>query len=430
MKSVKYSLYSLIVLAIALSSFCARKQTGQLRLVPDSDNGGLTLPDGFSAIVMADKLGHGRHITVKSNGDVYLALSSLKDGKGIAALRDINGDGRADSIVFFGNTVTTGIEYAEGFLFYSNSTQVFRVALSENELVPRTEPVLIASGFPEQGQHQDKTFTLDGAGNIYVNVGAPTNACQVVDRTPGSPGIDPCPQLEQHAGIWRFRADLPAQDQVANGHRYASGIRNSIALTWNNSNNKLYVVQHGRDQLSQLYPDLYTEQQGADLPAEEFLMVEDGDFFGWPYCYYDQISKQKLLAPEYGGDTKATGRCSDAKLPIMGFPGHYAPNALLFYTGSMFPERYKNGAFIAFHGSWNRAPLEQKGYMVAFVPFNNGLPSGEMEVFADGFAGVKTLQNPADAVYRPTGLAQGPDGSIYVSDTEKGRIWKIIYNKK
>lgn len=430
MKTVKYYLFPLILICFIISSFCVRNQTGQANVVPDSDNGGLTLPPGFSALVVADKLGHGRHIVVKGNGDIYLALSSLRNGKGIAALRDINGDGRADSIVFFGNTITTGIDYSDGFLYYSNAGQVLRVALSENELVPKGEPVVIATGFEEQNQHQDKTFALDGSGNIYVNVGAPSNSCQVVDRTPGSLGIDPCPQLERHAGIWRFRADQPGQDQVADGHRYASGIRNSIALAWNNSNNKLYVVMHGRDGLAQFFPDLYNEQEGAELPAEEFLLVEEGDFFGWPYCYYDQFKKQKLLAPEYGGDAKATGRCSDAKVPIMGFPGHYAPNDLLFYTGNMFPERYKNGAFIAFHGSWNRAPLEQKGYLVAFIPFSNGLPSGEMEIFADGFAGVKVLQSPADAVYRPTGLAQGPDGSIYVSDTEKGRIWKIFYNKK
>jgi glucose/arabinose dehydrogenase len=111
----------------------------------------------------------------------------------------------------------------------------------------------------------------------------------------------------------------------------------------------------------------------------------------------------------------------------MAFPGHLAPNDLLFYTGNMFPERYRNGAFIAFHGSWNRSPLEQKGYFVAFVPFVNGLPSGEMETFADGFAGVKVIKSPNDAVYRPMGLAQGPDGSIFVSDSEEGRIWRIIY---
>ena len=429
MKTVKSFIISLILLSAGISGRCIRNHSNQQLSLP-ADNAGLTLPDGFSAMVVADNLGAGRHIAVKGNGDVYLAHRSLKNGKGIVALRDLNGDGRADSIVYFGNTLTTGIAYADGYLYYSNFSQVFRVPLADQDLVPKDDPVLIASGFPDPGQHPDKTFALDGSGNLYVNVGAPSNACQVEDRTPGSPGIDPCPLLDRYAGIWKFRADVPGQDQMADGKRFASGIRNSIAIAWNSSTNKLYVVQHGRDQLAQLYPKLYTEEQGADLPAEEFIQLNDGDFFGWPYCYYDQIRKEKVLAPEYGGDGNAIGRCSDAKTPIMGFPGHYAPNALLFYTGNMFPDRYRNGAFIAFHGSWNRAPLEQKGYMVAFVPFSNGLPAGDMEVFADGFAGVKVIVNVTDAVYRPTGLAQGPDGSLYVADSEKGRVWRIVYNKK
>lgn len=412
---------------MVISGFCIRNLSGQVSV--HSENGGLTLPEGFSALIVADKLGAGRHIVVKENGDIYLALHSLHNGKGIVALHDNDGDGKADVIKYFGNTLTTGIGISDGYLYYSNFDEVLRVPLSKDELVPTGDPVVIATGFEKQNQHQDKTFALDGKGNLYVNVGAPSNACQEVDRTPGSKGIDPCPQLDRHAGIWKFQADVPGQQQMSS-HHYASGIRNSIAIAWNNTNNKLYVVQHGRDQLSQFYPTLYTDQEGAELPAEEFFIVEDGDSFGWPYCYYDQFKKQKTLAPEYGGDAKAIGRCDKAKSPIMAFPGHLAPNALLFYTGNMFPEKYKYGAFIAFHGSWNRAPLEQKGYFVAFVPFQNGMPSGEMEIFADGFAGVKVIKSPNDAVYRPMGLAQGPDGSIYVSDSEEGRVWKISYNNK
>ncbi len=107
-----------------------------------------------------------------------------------------------------------------------------------------------------------------------------------------------------------------------------------------------------------------------------------------------------------------------------------APDGLLFYTGKMFPEKYRNGAFIAFHGSWNRAPLNQKGYFVVFVPFSNGKPSGKYEVFASGFAGKANITSPAQAAHRPCGLAQGPDGALYVSDDVKGTIWKIVYNRK
>jgi glucose/arabinose dehydrogenase len=109
-----------------------------------------------------------------------------------------------------------------------------------------------------------------------------------------------------------------------------------------------------------------------------------------------------------------------------------APNALLFYTGNQFPEKYKHGAFIAFHGSWNRAPLPQEGYFVAFVPFKNGKPSGAWEIFANGFAGLggdDKVMNPRKAKTRPCGLAQGPDGSLYVSDDSRGSIFKISYTK-
>ncbi len=368
MKALKLSLIVLSFTGLLLSIACSRavQENG---IKADPDNGGLKLQNGFSAIIVADTLGSGRHIAVRSNGDIYLALRSLKNGKGIAALRDKDGDGRADIISYFGNTITTGMDIDSNYLYFSNFHEVYREPLSPGELVPEGTPEVLATGFPDQSQHPDKAFALDGKGNLYVNVGAPSNACQVTDRTAGSPGMDPCPYLERHAGIWKFRSDVANQTQMGEGHRYASGIRNSIAIAWNQSNNKLYVVQHGRDQLYQLYPDLYNAQQGAELPAEEFLLVEDGDFFGWPYCYYDQTKKMKVLAPEYGGDGTKAGRCSDAKDPIMAFPGHLAPNDLLFYTGKMFPERYRNGAFIAFHGSWNRAPEPQKGFFVAFVPF-------------------------------------------------------------
>jgi mono/diheme cytochrome c family protein len=176
-----------------------------------------------------------------------------------------------------------------------------------------------------------------------------------------------------------------------------------------------------------LWPDKFTRWQSALLPGEEFQRVTDGADFGWPYCYYDQMKKKKLLAPEYGGDGNRIGRCVEKDQPVMAFPGHWAPNDLFFYTGDQFPEHYKNGAFIAFHGSTNRSPYPQAGYFVCFVPFKNGLPEGDWEVFADGFAGDDPIESAGDAVYRPMGLAMGPDGSLFVSDSKKGKIWRISF---
>lgn len=435
---MKRAYYQILVAALLLPSWAActgpaEAPSGSEGEAPaetaTSANNEIELPDGFKMTVFAEELGRGRHLTVRDNGDVYLALRSLEEGHGIVALRDEDGDGRSDRIERFGDYPGTGIEVHGDYLYFGSDSTVYRYPLREGELVPDLEPEVIVEGFPEQRQHAVKPFAFDQEGHIYVNVGGPSNACQEEMRTPGSPGLDPCPQLERHAGIWRFDADQPGQTQVEDGHRYATGIRNSVALAWNDSDNHLYVVQHGRDQLDQLFPEHFNAEQNAQLPAEEFLRVSDGSDFGWPYCYYDQIQGKKVLSPEYGGDGEVVGRCDQFEDPILAFPGHWAPNDLIFYTGDLFPERYRDGAFIAFHGSWNRAPLEQAGYLVAFVPFEGGEPAGDFDRFATGFPDQEELMNPRDARYRPTGLAEGPDGALYISDSQNGYVFKVTYEQ-
>ena len=384
----------------------------------------LVLPEGFRAANVTEKLGSNRHLVVNSNGDIYVKLSKLKDGKGIYVLRNVNGSYAV--IKSFGDYIGTGIAIKNGYLYASSNSEVFRYKMVNNEVISPDAPEKIITGLVNKGQHESKSIALDNAGNIYVNIGAPSNACQAVDRTAGSPGQNPCPILEQAGGIWQFKADKLNQS-YAQGIRYATGLRNVVGLDWNALQNNLYVMQHGRDQLSTLYTDKYTNEQNAELPAEEFFMVKKGSDCGWPYCYYDGFQKKKVLGPEYGGDGTKQDRCAGKEQPIMAFPGHWAPNALLFYTGNMFPAKYKNGAFIAFHGSWNRAPLKQAGYCVVFVPFKNGKPSGNYEIFANGFTGKASIEGPGQAVHRPCGLAQGPDGALYISDSKEGKIWKIIY---
>lgn len=396
-----------------------------------NDSTELTLPDGFMATVVVDSLGApARHIAVNSNGDIYVKMARIKSRKGIVALRDDNGDGKADVIESFGDYPGTGMAIHDGYLYASSNTDVFRYKLKEGSLLPDTATrETIVTGMIDQNEHEAKSIALDDNGHLYVNVGAPSNACQSQNRVKGSPGMDPCPLLQWQGGIWQFDANKPGQTQQQGGKRYCTGIRNCVALDWNTATNSLYAMQHGRDQLAMLFPDMFNDQQSAELPSEEFFQVSDGDDFGWPYCYYDHLQGKKVLAPEYGGDGKTIGRCEDKKKPILAFPGHMAPNDLLFYTGDQFPARYKNGAFIAFHGSWNRAPLPQKGFFVVFVPFENGQPNEKWEIFADGFSGLETVVGPGDAKYRPVGLAQGPDGSLYVADTQKGKIWKIGYHQ-
>lgn len=387
----------------------------------------LKLPSGFTATPIVESLGKNRHIAVHTNGDIYVKMQRLQDGKGILVLREKGG--KAEIVNRLGNFQGSGIAIKDGFLYATTDEDVYRFKFNNNnEIDPSQKPEKIVTGLLNKRQHAAKTIALDNAGNIYVNIGAPSNSCQVKDRENGSPGQDPCPILQDAGGIWQFKAGELNQS-YGQGTRYATGLRNCVGLVWNDNVNDLYAVQHGRDGLFQMFPEQYNAEEGAELPAEEMFRVKKGSDFGWPYCYFDQYQNKKMLAPEYGGDKKKQGRCAGVDTPVVSFPGHWAPNALMFYTGNQFPEKYKNGAFVAFHGSWNRAPLKQKGYKVVFIPFKDGKANGEYEVFADGFAGSDEIDSPGDAVTRPCGLAEGPDGSLYISDSVKGTIWKVEYKK-
>lgn len=433
--------FTLLVLGFLLSSCGSEATNNQPDTAPPSTSSSPTttadnidptiqLPVGFNAYIFAEEVGRVRHIAVRENGDLYAQLGRKKDEHGLVALRDTDGDDMEDERKYFGEHSGTGIAINGNKLYCSSDTEILSYELTDGLLPDLDSKILVIGGFPAQNQHAAKSFTFDNQNNIYVNVGAPSNACQKEARTVGSFGIDPCPQLERQGGIWKFSLDKIAQTQTANGQRYATGIRNAIALDWNTITNSLYAVQHGRDQLHTLFPKLFSERENAELPSEEFIQVSEGDDFGWPYCYFNHEKGVKLLAPEYGGNRKIQNRCLPIKKPVVGFPGHLAPNDLLFYTGDLFPARYKNGAFIAFHGSWNRAPLPQKGFFVAFVPMNAaGKATGKWEIFAEGFAGSENISSPQDAQYRPCGLAQDTQGNLYISDSVEGKIWKIKYEK-
>lgn len=397
----------------------------------DADNGGLFLPGGFEAVVVVDSIGNARHLAVNENGDVYVKLTKSAQRFGSVALRDVNNDGKADSISYFGDYKeepgygANSMRIHDGYIYFTTKEAIYRNKLTPGKLVPESKTQLILTD-DYKVEHIAKTLAFDDDGHMYVAFGSTSNVCQVSNREPESPGQDPCAELAEHAGIWRFDANKTNQTKK-DGVRYATGIRSAIAMDWNHADNALFAVQHGRDDLMRTWPSLYTEWQSAMLPAEEFFKVDKDFDGGWPYYYYDQLQNKKLLSPEYGGDGKKEGKGAAYTPPLIGFPGHWAPNDLLFYTGNQFPERYKNGAFIAFHGSAGRLPYPQSGYIICFVPFKNGAPSGLWEVFADGFAGKDTIVNSKDAVYRPMGLAMGPDGSLYISDDVKGKIWRVMF---
>lgn len=400
----------------------------------NTKNGGLFLPGNFEAVVVVDSLqGRARHIAVNSNGDVYVKLRFPDSIGGNVALRDTNRDGRADIIEKFDDyddkgSYGTAMRIYKGYLYFSSELNVFRQKLSPGQLVPEGPIELIVKDDNPRGraEHDSKPITFDNTGHIYVPYGAPSNACQERNRFPGSPGLQNCPLLEDYGGIWQFDAEKQNQTRK-DGVKFATGLRSIVAMDWNNADKTLYCVMHGRDDLRLLWPDLFTPWQSALLPAEEFLRIKQGTDAGWPYYFYDQMKKKKVLNPEYGGDGVKTADGDKYAQPLIGFPAHWAPNDLFFYTGKQFPARYKNGAFIAFHGSTNRGPYPQSGYFIGFVPYKRGAFTGPVEIFADGFAEVEPLLNVSDAVYRPMGIAMGPDGSLYISETEHGKIWRIRY---
>jgi glucose/arabinose dehydrogenase len=386
----------------------------------DSDNGGITLPAGFCAQVAANNIGAARHAVVAPNGDLFVAL---QDG-GIAALHDSKGDGHFDVKEKFGTESTTGIAFHDGYLYFATPLTVERYKWAPGQLKPTGDAEIVVSGFPPEHEHHDKGLTFDNKGHLYVNVGAPSNACQSRDRREGVPGMDPCPILEKHGGVWEFDADKLGQTQD-NGTRFATGLRQFPAITWHDG--AIYLVMNNRDQLDTLWSKNFTVEDNATRPAEPMYRAVQGSNFGWPYCFYDYKAKKLFTNPEYGGDGKTSDRCSQYTLPIASYPAHWAPVDVEFYTGHQFPAHYRGGAFIAFHGSWNRAPLEQAGYNVVFQPFEHGKPTDKFEIFADGFKGTDKLMNPAIAAARPDGIAEAPDGSIYITDSQKGKIWHVFY---
>lgn len=390
---------------------------------------GLKLPKGFCATIFADSVGAIRHMAVTAGGDLIANMQTARRTSPVAAiasgqvaLRDNDRDGRADVIQRFGKGGGTGVALYKNFVYADVGTAIVRYQLSWDDFSIKGSVDTVVAGLPGAPGHGARNFDISADGAMYVNIGSASNACQLKDRALGSKGVDPCLELETRAGVWRFFADTLNQ-RPSPATRYATGIRNAVALRLG-PGAQLYSVPHGRDQLSGNWPALFTEQQNAEIPSEVLVSVSKGDDYGWPYCFSDGIKKRLVLAPEYGGDGAMVGRCAEKKNPLLALPAHWGPNDMLFYRGSQFPARYRNGVFIAFHGSWNRAPLPQGGFNLVFVPFSGRRPAGEFEIFAEGFA---VVLDPARAGHRPTGLAEAGDGSLYVSDDVGGRIWKITY---
>lgn len=395
-----------LVVAVALLSSGSAPPSVVPSCAPD--NAGLVLPAGFCATLFADAVGPVRNLTVLPNGDVI--AERLRGGP--ILLRDTTGAGVATLRSELSGSSGTGVAYADRRLYVAADDHVTRYQWTPGQLTPTDAGEVLLHGLPSRGNHNAKPIAVHG-GRIYVDFGSATNSCQESDRAPRSPGIDPCTELDVRAGIWSFALDRAAQGP-ADGHRFGTGLRNPEAFAFEPGTGVLWMAVHGRDQLGDNWG--YSDSLNAELPAEEFGPVADGADYGWPYCYYDELQGRKVTAPEYGGDGKSGSRCKGKALPVIGFPGHWAPMSLAFYTGSAFPADYRGGAFLAFHGSWNRAPLPQAGFRVVFIPFRDGKATGQYSTFATARPGT---------LFRPAGLAVGPDGALYIGSDAAQKIWRV-----
>ena len=332
---MQFKNYYLLVLFAFL--FNCQNDISQIIPKTDSDNGGLLLPDGFGALVVVDSIGESRHLAVNNNGDVYVKLRINTGDKGNVALRDTNGDGKADIVERFGDYPNDGrfateMRIHKGYLYFSSELVVYRQKLTPNKLIPEGKPeVLVTDPYPIRW-HNAKALAFDGKGGMYVTFSAPTNACEDARQTLNDPnavikGEYPCSQLDILAGIWKFDEDKPNQKK-SEGRRYATGLRSIVGMAWNDEDNSLYAMNHGRDFLDNRAPLYFSEWQNTILPAEEFMKIKPGDDFGWPYTYYDHFKEKRMLAPEYGGDglKEASGYAD----PVLGMPAHWAPNGINF----------------------------------------------------------------------------------------------------
>ena len=350
-----------------------------------------TAPAGFEVSLFADELDNPRMIYVLPNGDV-LVMESLpqQSTSRIVLLRDSAKSGTPAVRESFLRRLNMAFGMALiGNRFYvanTNAIVVFPYRSGDTQIKRRPEKILDLPA----GGHYTRNLLADPAGKkIYVAVGSSGNIDeQRVDEK------DP-----RRAAILQINPD-------GSGMRvFASGLRNPVGMDWEPKTHTLWTVVNERDMLGdELVPDYLTE-------------ARDGAFYGWPYSYFGQNE-----------DPRKKGQRPDlvakAIKPDFALGSHVAPLGLAFYQGKSFPERYHGGAFIGMHGSWNRSDLV--GYKVAFVPFQNGKPSGVIEDFLTGF-----IANPKiSQVYgRPVGVAIWTDGSLLVADDAAGKVWRVSAKK-
>ena len=351
----------------------------------------ITVPQGFTVNVFAKGLNNPRKLFVAPNGDVLLAES----GPGvITLLRDADGDGKAEKISEFANNLAIpyGMALGEDALYVGAQDGISRFAYKPGDVKASGARTLITpkGAFGATGGHATRNVALSpDRKTIYAAIGSASNFSE---------------EAAPRATVQVF--DLNANgSQATNQRTFTSGTRNPVGLVVRPGTSDLYITVNERDTL------------GDELVPDYFTKISDGAFFGWPYSY---IGKN----PQPGLEGKRPDLVAKAQVPEVLFRSHSAPLGFTFYDGKQFPADYRDGAFVALHGSWNAgAP---RGYMIAFVPFAGGKPSGAYTVFASGW-----LADDGKKMHgRPCDVAVAKDGSLLIADDGGDVVWRISYKGK
>ncbi len=334
----------------------------------------LEVPAGFTVQVFADGLPGVRYLALGPGGAVYAALS---DARRIVRVKDVNGDGVADSIT----TVLSGLDYPFGIAFRGD-TMYFAERTTVKRLDPGSSAPVTLLTIQATSGHATRTIVFGPDNRLYLAVGSSCNLCE---------------DVAPRAAVTRHERD------GSGAHTFATGLRNSVGLAFNPTTAELWATNNERDDIGP------TRGDTDSLPPEELNILKDGRWYGWPHCY-----RRGRANPEYSG-----ADCSTVEPAALTFTAHSAPLGLAFYQGARFPADYRGDAFVAFHGSWNRTV--PTGAKVVRVHLQSGRPVTS-EDFVSGW------QLPSgDRWGQPVSLAVLPDGSLLISDDLGGRIWRVSY---
>jgi len=350
-------------------------------------------PEGFTVTKFADGFENPRWTYIAPNQDIFVVESGTRASKNqITVLRDKDKDGKFETREVFIKDLNKpfGMLVLKDFFYIANTDGLYRYSYKNNPLKLETKGEKILE-LPAGGYNNHWTRNLlanaDGS-KIYVSVGSGSNV--------GENGMD---KEIRRAAILEINPDGTGEKI------YASGLRNPVGMDWNPVNKELWTAVNERDEL------------GEDLVPDYITSVKRDGFYGWPYSYFGNIPDPRLK-----GERKDL--VAKAIVPDVSVGPHTASLGFAFYTKDKFPAKYKNGAFVGQHGSWNRAKIS--GYKVVFVPFTNGKPSGKPEDFLTGFI---SDENNAEVYGRPVAVTVMNDGSLLVNDDSGNTVWKVTANK-